>query len=110
MMGIGKGVKEAQRGGPRAHRGGVICGLMAGVLAALAVAGTAAAGVPAPGDLDRHFAGTGQATLDSQSYDSGKAVALDAQHRIVVAGWTTAASGGNFSGDFLVARYLPDGN
>jgi len=97
-------------GGVRPRRGHFICGLVAGAVAALAVAGIAAASVPAPGDLDRHFARTGKTTLDIQSYDAATAVAIDAQHRIVVAGWTTAATGGDFSGDFVVARYMPDGS
>jgi uncharacterized delta-60 repeat protein len=59
----------------------------------------------APRDLDSSFGAAGKVTTDIEAHDSAQAVWIDAQGRVVVAGTTAAASGG----DFLVARYMPDG-
>src|SRR5262245_24400252 len=62
---------------------------------------------PTAGELDPSFGRGGIVTTPFQvpSDDSGKAVVLDSQGRIVVAGST---SKGNNS-DFAVVRYTPDG-
>jgi uncharacterized delta-60 repeat protein len=59
------------------------------------------------GDLDSDFAGGGIATVDfGNSVDSAAAVALDANQRIVVAGF----AGSSAAGDFGVARLTSDGS
>src|SRR5687767_2439222 len=61
---------------------------------------------PAAGQLDYGFAGTGQLTTSfGPTEDSGRAVAVQADGRVVVAGY--ASTGSNT--DFTLARYLPDG-
>jgi len=89
-----------------ARRDRVLGALVTSLLAGLGTTGAASAGVPDPGDLDRHFAGTGKTTLDIRHSDSAQGIAIDAQGRIVVAGSTSDAT----SGDFTVARYMPDGS
>jgi uncharacterized delta-60 repeat protein len=91
------------RGGTRSNR--IIGALATGAVAVLAGAGPAGAAVPAPGGLDRDFGGTGKVTLDIQAQDFAEGVAIDSEGRIVVAGSTSDGT----SGDFAVARYMPDG-
>jgi uncharacterized delta-60 repeat protein len=57
------------------------------------------------GSLDSDFGTGGVATYDSRSWDGGHAVALQADGKIIVAGYTTYARG-----KFLVLRYNPDGS
>lgn len=109
MIKVTREATETRRGVRAGRAGRVLAGLASGILLGIANA-SAAAAVPDPGDLDSHFAGSGKTTLDIQSYDTATAVAIDAQRRILVAGWSTAATNGDFSGDFVVARYMPDGS
>lgn len=69
-------------------------------LVALALTGAAVA-LAAPGDLDSTFAGDGSAVLDFGGINSGRAVALQPDGKIVVAG--RAGDG------YGVARLNPDG-
>ncbi len=55
------------------------------------------------GRLDAAFDGDGMLTTDFGANDRARAVALQADGKIVVAGWSSAGD------DFAVARYLPDG-
>ena len=59
-----------------------------------------------PGSLDPTFGMDGKVTTPFSSTDSGYAVAIQADGKIVVAG--TASTGE--SGDFCVVRYKPDGS
>lgn len=64
----------------------------------------------ADGNLDPTFGRGGLMTTDfsgSGSFDTGYAIAIDADGRIVVAGWTGPLGG---SSSFALARYTPDGN
>ncbi|WP_328792837.1 MULTISPECIES: delta-60 repeat domain-containing protein [unclassified Streptomyces] len=56
----------------------------------------------APGDLDPSFDTDGRATADFGGTDEGRAMALPADGRIMVAGRT--------GGDFVLARYNTDGS
>jgi len=95
------------RGGTRGARNiRPIGALAAGAVAVLATAAVAGAAVPPPGSLDRDFGGTGKVTLDIRGQDSVEGVAIDSEGRIVIAGSTSDGT----SGDFAVARYLPDGS
>ena len=58
------------------------------------------------GTLDTTFSGDGQQTTDFGSNDGLSGLALQANGRIVVAGWT----GGSGNSDFALARYLINGN
>jgi uncharacterized delta-60 repeat protein len=61
------------------------------------------------GSLDPTFDGDGRATADfGGSADGGKALAIDAAGRIVVAGDSRSVH--HFHYDFGVARFLPDGS
>jgi uncharacterized delta-60 repeat protein len=92
----------------RAER--VVAVRAAGVLAGFAIA--VALGTPqasaSPRDLDQQFGNAGKVITDIDDLDSPQGVAIDAQGRIVVAGWT-GPSGEAFAPDFFVARYMPDG-
>jgi uncharacterized delta-60 repeat protein len=57
------------------------------------------------GSLDTSFSGDGKATTDLGGLDYGRAVALQADGKIVVAGTTLVGA----DGDFALARYNPDG-
>ena len=78
-------------------------------LALLAVS-LAAASQAAPGDLDPTFGTNGTTVTDFQGFaDTGYAVALQADRKILVAG-SSLPSDDYFTGkDFAVARYNPDG-
>jgi uncharacterized delta-60 repeat protein len=58
------------------------------------------------GVLDTTFGGGGKVTTDFGGQDVAQAVALQPDGKIVVAGW---ADGSNFSPDFALARYRPNG-
>jgi uncharacterized delta-60 repeat protein len=60
------------------------------------------------GDLDLSFAQGGGLETNFREYDEGEAVAIQADGKIVVAGWTHTPADGD-AGDFAVARYLPTG-
>jgi uncharacterized delta-60 repeat protein len=59
------------------------------------------------GTLDPSFGNGGEMTTDFGGAAIAKAVAIDAQGRIIAAGYETASE--SEIGDFAVARYLPDG-
>jgi uncharacterized delta-60 repeat protein len=59
----------------------------------------------APGDLDASFGGDGWETTDLGQVDRAQDVAIQADGKIVVAGWTQTPG----SADFAVARYNADG-
>jgi uncharacterized delta-60 repeat protein len=61
------------------------------------------------GSLDNTFSGDGKQTTDLDGWDEGKAVTIQADHKIVVAGTTNR---GAFVGDddFALARYNADGS
>ncbi len=61
--------------------------------------------IEAPADLDPTFDTDGRVVADLGGTEAANCVAIQADGKIVVAG-TSNASG---SGDFMVARYLPDG-
>jgi uncharacterized delta-60 repeat protein len=95
------------RGGTRrAWSNRIVAALAGGAVAVLAGTGVAEAAGPDPGALDRDFGGTGKVTLDIRGHDFVQGAAIDSQGRIVVAGSTA----GGTSGDFAVARYMPDGS
>jgi len=74
----------------------------------LASAGQAQA---APGDLDSSFSGDGRQTTDfAGGYDSGNAVAVQADGKIVVAGSANQSAEPGSGRDFALARYNADGS
>lgn len=58
------------------------------------------------GSLDTSFSGDGKETTDLGGWDYGRAVALHADGKIVVAGSSLVGADGNFA----LARYNPDGS
>ena len=65
----------------------------------------------APGDLDVTFAGTGVSRIGfGGATDTGQAVALQADGKLVVAGHSQRAEGGTSVFIFSIVRYLPDGS
>jgi uncharacterized delta-60 repeat protein len=69
--------------------------------------GLSAAAIAAAGDLDPTFSGDGKQTTDFPGgFDEATGVALQQDGRIVVVG---VAGAGNFTGDFALARYNPNG-
>ncbi|MCA1697418.1 MAG: hypothetical protein LC790_00325, partial [Actinobacteria bacterium] len=52
--------------------------------------------------LDASFSADGRQTTDLGGYDSGDGVAIQADGKLVVAGYS--------DGDFALARYHPDGS
>jgi len=77
-----------------------------GMMVMVVVLGASAA-VAAPGDLDTTFGSGGRVTTDVASNEGAGGVAVQADGKIVVAGSTWREKTG---GDFLVARYEPDGD
>ncbi len=74
----------------------------------LAFAGPAQA---APGDLDSSFAGDGRQTTDFHGgFDSGRAVVVQADGKIVVAGSANQSATPGSDPDFALARYNADGS
>jgi uncharacterized delta-60 repeat protein len=63
----------------------------------------------AQGALDTSFSGDGRQTTDFSGFDFGKAVAIGADGKIVVAGASDTSEGGLPTADFALARYLDDG-
>src|SRR5438309_41582 len=61
----------------------------------------------APGFLDHSFGASGKTVADFGDSDVANAVALQPDGKIVVAGYTTAGTGGTH--DFALARINPDG-
>jgi len=57
------------------------------------------------GSLDNTFSGNGWLSTDFGGDDFGNAISIQANGRIVVAGWTNAGPGADR--DFAMARYLP---
>lgn len=66
----------------------------------------------APGDLDTSFGGTGKVVTDfSGREDFGNAVAVQADGKIVVVGFTrNGGTGSSSTEDFALTRYNPDGS
>jgi len=65
----------------------------------------------APGDLDVTFAGTGVSRIGfGGATDTGQAIALQADGKLVVAGHSQRVEGANSVFIFSVVRYLPDGS
>lgn len=61
----------------------------------------------APGDLDLTFNGTGKATINFGDQSDARAIAIQADNKIVVAGRTFSSA--NNEGGFAIARYNTDG-
>ena len=78
--------------------------LAALALAALALALSAGLVLGAPGDLDTSFDGDGKRTIDYAGADSGQAVALQPDGKILVAGY------GGSNTAMTVTRLNPDGS
>jgi uncharacterized delta-60 repeat protein len=91
----------------RRFRAAVRCGGGVGVLAGLLLLPLHVWGLES-GDLDSCFGGDGivRTDLGSRNFDEARAVAIQADGKIVVAGWSFTASGGR---DFALARYLSNG-
>ncbi|MDP6697942.1 MAG: hypothetical protein QF558_09310, partial [Acidimicrobiales bacterium] len=77
-------------------RGNTILGAVLATLALLAIGVLAA--LAAPGDLDTSFSADGMVTTDIGSADSGRAVAVQSDGKIVVVGYVLG--GGTY--DFAV--------
>ena len=96
-------------------RGRSWIGCLAAAVAALtAVLLWAPAAIAAPGDLDPSFSDDGTLTTDfAARSDAGRAVALQADGKIVVAGSSYGDFGGSSYGgsygDFALTRYNADG-
>ncbi|MDP6480553.1 MAG: delta-60 repeat domain-containing protein, partial [Acidimicrobiales bacterium] len=84
-------------------RGNTILGAVLATLALLAIGVLAA--LAAPGDLDTSFSADGMVTTDIGSADSGRAVAVQSDGKIVVVGYVLG--GGTY--DFAVLRYTSAG-
>jgi uncharacterized delta-60 repeat protein len=78
--------------------------LRAAIVLACAAFAAARVALAAPGDLDPSFGDLGRTTVDFGSSDSARAVAVQPDGKIVVAGY------GNSSIDIAVARLEPDGS
>jgi len=74
---------------------------LVGMLVALFAMATTTSAAAAPGDLDPSFGGDGRVTTDFGGNDPARAVAVQPDGKIVVAGG---------SGDFELARYEKDGS
>ncbi|SVB02553.1 uncharacterized protein METZ01_LOCUS155407, partial [marine metagenome] len=84
------------------HAGKRVCALVTVLLLVVAVPSAGAA----PGDLDSGFSSDGKLLTDIGTTDSGRAVAIQSDGKIVVAGY--ALMGGSY--DFAVARFDSDGS
>ncbi|MFP4446634.1 MAG: delta-60 repeat domain-containing protein, partial [Desulfosudaceae bacterium] len=82
----------------------LICGFFLGVAGVATV-------MAAPGDLDTTFAGSGYDIRDlgSGEADNARAVAVQADGKIVVAGDVNSGTAAAPDYDFAVLRYNPDG-
>src|SRR4051812_4954882 len=80
-----------------------VAALLGTAALSLVAAGAAQA---AAGDLDPNFSGDGKQTTDFGARDTGEAVAMQPDGKIVVVGSTTP---GGDAGSFAVARYNADG-
>ena len=83
------------------HAGKRVCALVTVLLLVVAVPSAGAA----PGDLDSGFSSDGKLLTDIGTTDSGRAVAIQSDGKIVVAGYALMGS----DDDFAVARYGSDG-
>src|SRR5439155_1103104 len=96
--------REARKGGEalRPYPGDALLALLSALLLVLSFAHSVDAG---PGDLDPSFGAGGQVLTDFGGGDGARALALQADGRIVVAGRSCPSTC-----DFALARYNPDGS
>ncbi|MEA2511149.1 MAG: hypothetical protein QOJ59_636, partial [Thermomicrobiales bacterium] len=82
--------------------------LLLALLSGLSLAGSATgAALAAPGELDRSFGSGGLAVADFGGGDTGRAVVLQPDGKVVIAGFTNSGLGGN---DFAIARWGSSGS
>src|SRR5438094_959933 len=98
--------REARKGGEalRLYPGAALRGLLSALLLVLSFAPSVDAG---PGDLAPSFGTGGRVLTDFGGGDGARALALQADGRIVVAG---SSSAGAFGSDFALARYNSNGS
>src|SRR5207249_1300852 len=98
--------REARKGGEalRPYPGDALLALLSALLLVLSFAHSVDAG---PGDLDPSFGTGGRVLTDFGGGDGARALALQAEGRIVVAG---SSSAGAFGSDFALARYNSNGS
>src|SRR5438876_1187397 len=92
------------RNWPGPYPGHALLALLSALLLVLSFAHSVDAG---PGDLDPSFGTGGRVLTDFGGGDGARALALQADGRIVVAG---SSSAGGFGSGFALARYNPDGS
>src|SRR5207249_1639233 len=99
--------REARKGGEalRPYPGDALLALLSALLLVLSFAHSVDAG---PGDLDPSFGTGGRVLTDFGGGDGARALALQADGKIVAAGFTSSDFGTRRR--FALARYNPDGS